>query len=133
MYSGIKQYHVLLNYNLSCTCDNLYLKTWFDHFPSNGFYGRSRTERIVRAGGCVVAVAQWQSTGGSCQRCPVLGLTPGGCQPFHLSLFRLIASKFLYFQHEARCSELKDTIDSFIYYSLSSSCRILKHHLLGYF
>ena len=26
--------------------------------------------RIVRVGGCPVAVAQWQSTGGSSQRCP---------------------------------------------------------------
>ena len=27
-------------------------------------------EGIVRAGGCLVAVAQWQSTGSSCQGCP---------------------------------------------------------------
>ena len=26
--------------------------------------------RIVRAGGCPAVVAQWQSTGGSSQRCP---------------------------------------------------------------
>ena len=27
-------------------------------------------QRIVRAGGCPAVVAQWQSTGGSSQRCP---------------------------------------------------------------
>ena len=32
----------------------------------------------------------------------VMGLTPGGCRPFY---FHLITSKFIYFQHEARCSE----------------------------
>ena len=28
------------------------------------------TYRIVRAGGCPAVMAQWQSTGGSNQRCP---------------------------------------------------------------
>ena len=36
----------------------------------------------------------------------VLGLTPGGCQPFRFPLFFcLITSKFIYFQCETRCSE----------------------------
>ena len=35
-------------------------------------------------GGCPAVMAQWQSTGGSSQRCP--GMTPGDCQPFSLFL-----------------------------------------------
>ena len=53
-------------------------------------------QRIVGVGGYPVAVAWWQSTGGSSQRCP------GFSRPFH---FHLITSKFLYFHHETRCSE----------------------------
>ena len=49
-------------------------------------------------------VAQWQSTGGSRQRCP--GFKSQWVLAFSLSLyFCLITSKFIYFQHEARCSE----------------------------
>ena len=35
-----------------------------DHQPSQCI------RRIVRVGGCPAVVAQWQSTGGSSQRCP---------------------------------------------------------------
>ena len=36
----------------------------------------------------------------------ILSLTPCGGRPFHFFLFFcLITSKFIYFQHEARCSE----------------------------
>ena len=57
----------------------------------------------MRAGGCPVAIAQWQSTGGSSQRCPEFDSRwlPAF---FTFLYFRLIKSK-LCFQHEARCSE----------------------------
>ena len=35
----------------------------------------------------------------------VLGSTPGDCRHFHFLYIRLITSKFIYFQREARCSE----------------------------
>ena len=53
-------------------------------------------------GGCLAVVAQWQSIGTSSQMCPVLPVTAG------LFYFRLIESKFLYIQHEAR------TLNSYI-------------------
>ena len=39
----------------------------------------------------------------------VLGSTPSSCWPLY---FRLITSKFLYFQHEARCSEHSSTLST---------------------
>ena len=39
----------------------------------------------------------------------VPGSTPGNCRPFHFALFRQITSKFLYYQHKARCCEQLDT------------------------
>ena len=51
-----------------------------------------------------VAVAQWQSTGGSSQRCP--GFDSRWLPAFSLSsIFASYHLKFLYFQQEARCSE----------------------------
>ena len=53
----------------------------------------------------MVAVAQWQNTGGS------VALKPERCIGFDFQrlpafvYFRLITSKLLYFQLEARCSE----------------------------
>ena len=48
----------------------------------------------VRVGGCPVAVAHWQSTGGSSQRCP--GFDSQRLPAFYTFLcFRLITSKFL--------------------------------------
>ena len=40
---------------------------------------------IVGVGGCPAVVAQWQSIGGSRQRCP--GFAPGDCWPFNFPLF----------------------------------------------
>ena len=58
----------------------------------------------MRVGGCLVVVAQWQSTGGSSQRCP--GFDSRQLPAFFGFLyFRLITSKFIYFQREARCFE----------------------------
>ena len=60
--------------------------------------------RIVRAGGCPAVVAQWQSTGGSSQRCP--GFDSRWLPAFFTFLyFCLITSSFLYFQLEARYSQ----------------------------
>ena len=55
-------------------------------------------KRIVRVGGCLAVVAQWQSTGGACigQGCP--GFDSQRLPAFSLSL---ITSKFIYFQHQA--------------------------------
>ena len=47
----------------------------------------------MRAGGCPAVVAQWQSTGGSSQRCPGFDSTAGF---FTFLYFRLITSKFIY-------------------------------------
>ena len=47
---------------------------------------------IVRAGGCPIVVAQWQSTGYTSQVSWVQ--SPGDCQPFTFLHFRLITSKF---------------------------------------
>ena len=58
---------------------------------------------VLRGGGCPAVVAQWQSTGGSSQRCP--GFDSRRLPAFFTFLyFRLITSKFIYFQLEARCS-----------------------------
>ena len=64
----------------------------------------------MRAGGCPAVVAQWQSTGGSSQRSPgfpeVSWVRPQVTAGFFIFLyFHPITSKFLYFQHEARCSQ----------------------------
>ena len=57
--------------------------------------------RIVRVGGCLAVVAQWQSTGGSSQRCP--GFDSRRLQAFFTFLYlRHITSNFIYFQLEAR-------------------------------
>ena len=49
----------------------------------------------MRAGGCPAVVAQWQSTGGSSQRCP--GFDSRRLPAFFTFLyFRLITSKFIY-------------------------------------
>ena len=59
---------------------------------------------IVRVAGCPAVVAQWQSTGGSSQRCP--GFDSRRLPAFFTFLyFRLITSNFLYFQLEARYSQ----------------------------
>ena len=52
-------------------------------------------QRIVRVGGCPAVMAQWQSTGGSSQRCP--GFDSQRLLAFFTFLyFRLITSKFIY-------------------------------------
>ena len=48
-------------------------------------------------------VVQWQSTGGSSQRCP--GFASRWLPAFTFLYLHLITSKFIYFQREARCSE----------------------------
>ena len=54
------------------------------------------TWRIVRVGGCLAVMAQWQSTGGSSQRFP--GFDSLRLLAFSLSsIFPHIISKFLYF------------------------------------
>ena len=59
--------------------------------------GQQYIQRIVRVGGCPAVVAQWQSTGGSSQRCP--GFDSRRLPAFFTFLyFRLITSNFLYFQ-----------------------------------
>ena len=58
----------------------------------------------VRVGGCPTVVAQWQSTGGSSQRCP--GFDSQRLPAFFTFLYlRLITSNFIYFQLEARYSQ----------------------------
>ena len=52
--------------------------------------------RIVRVGGRLAVVAQWQSTSGSSQRCP--GFDSQQLLPFSLHYFRLITSKFMYYR-----------------------------------
>ena len=52
-------------------------------------------QRIVRVGGCPAVVAQWQSTGGSSQRCP--GFNSRQLPAFFTFFyFCLITSKFIY-------------------------------------
>ena len=63
------------------------------------------TYRIVKVaiGGRPTVVDQWQRTGDSSQRCP--GFDSRRLPAFTFLDHRLITSKFIYFQHEARCSE----------------------------
>ena len=64
--------------------------------------------RIARAGGCLVAVAWWQSILVAQARYP--GFDFLWLPAFFTFLyFRLITSKFLNFQLEARCSEYLET------------------------
>ena len=56
----------------------------------------------MRVGGCPAVVAQWQNTGGSSRRCPGFDSRRLPTAGFFL-YFRLIISKFIYFQREARC------------------------------
>ena len=58
----------------------------------------------LRVGGCPAVVAQWQSTGGSSQRCP--GFDSRRLPAFFTFLYlRLITSNFIYFELEARYSQ----------------------------
>ena len=59
----------------------------------------------MRVGGRPAVVAQWQSTGGSSQRCP--GFNSRRLPAFFTFLyFRLITSKFVYYGSSFMCIRL---------------------------
>ena len=71
---------------LSTTCASTYRGLWgLVVVRLSWLSGRALVERVLARG--------------------VLGSTPGSCRPFNFPLFCLITSKFIYFQHQARCSE----------------------------
>ena len=63
---------------------------------------QSHTWRVVRVGGRPAVVAQWQSTGRLKPEVSWVQL-PATAGFFTFLYFRFITSKFIYFQHEARC------------------------------
>ena len=80
------------------------------------------TTGIVRVGGRPTVVAQWQSTGGSSKRCP-------GFDSWWLPTF-LLSSIFIYFQHEARCSEQAVSPSSCLGRTIMAHCMVPFHDKL---